>query len=74
MTNTLCLTTVKLCGSYNLDSTLSDANKKTVCESLKVIIDDTTFGLGTAVYTGCTWTTGNTCAALTCSAIASAVS
>lgn len=35
---------------------------------MKVIADDTTFGLGTAVYKSCIWKSS---AATTCSAIAS---
>lgn len=74
MTNSSCLSTVASCGGYNLDSTLSDANKKTVCESLKLVDNVANFGAGTAKYTGCTWTSGNVCAAYTCSTIASATS
>ncbi|CAK61922.1 unnamed protein product (macronuclear) [Paramecium tetraurelia] len=72
--NTGCLSTVAACTSYTLDSSLSDANKKTACESLKVVNNISNFGAGTATYTGCTWSTGNTCAALACSAITSATS
>ncbi|CAD8211577.1 unnamed protein product [Paramecium octaurelia] len=74
VSNTGCLSTVAACGSYTLDSSLSDANKKAACESLKLVNDVTKFGLGTATYTGCTWSTGNTCTAYTCATISSATS
>ena len=57
-----------------MDSTLTDANKKTACEALKIVDDDSKFGDGARVYYGCKWTSGNTCAALTCADVASAVS
>nr|CAA59447.1 alpha-51D-immobilization antigen [Paramecium tetraurelia] len=74
VTNTGCIETVAACTSYTLDSTLSDANKKAACDSLKPVNDVAKFGLGTATYTACTWSTGNTCAAYTCATIATATS
>ncbi|CAD8113555.1 unnamed protein product [Paramecium primaurelia] len=69
VTNTSCISTVALCSNYNLDPTLTNANKKTVCESLQLVDTVSNFGTGTAGYRSCTWVSGNTCAAYTCSQI-----
>ncbi|CAK89346.1 unnamed protein product (macronuclear) [Paramecium tetraurelia] len=72
--STKCLSTVTACSAFTLETGLTDANKKTICESLRPVDATANFGTGTAVYSWCTWVSGANCADITCSAIQSPTS
>ncbi|CAK67723.1 unnamed protein product (macronuclear) [Paramecium tetraurelia] len=78
VTDSTCLTTVAVaagCASYKIDQTKTDAQKKTLCQSLYVIDDSAKHAAGTGVFTKCIYKTGGTCSAIsTCAEIPSAVS